>query len=171
MDFSNMKVTVDMPYPEPIIPYKNPNEAKKLMNDYGGRDSETTAILQYMYQSYILEDSYPEISKKIEEIAIIEMHHHEMLGTTIARLGGYPVIGGRNSFWNGSYVNYINDPVKLIEADIQGEELAIVNYEKTILLLQNESIKQMIERIILDEEQHIKVFNAILSWLKSDNVY
>lgn len=166
MDFNDISITVDLPYPELVIPYKNPNEAKKLMNDYGGRDSETTAIFQYIYQSYILKEIYPEISKILEEIAIAEMEHHEMLGTTIALLGGYPVIGGRNSFWNGSYVNYITDPIKLIEADIQIEEIAIQNYEKTILMIQNESIKQLLERIILDEEQHIKVFTAILNWLK-----
>ncbi|MEG2453999.1 MAG: manganese catalase family protein [Clostridia bacterium] len=167
MDFVNLKVKAELPYPQPVIPYKNPLEAKKLMNDYGGRDSETTAIMQYAYQSYILLQSSPEIAKKLEQIAIVEMHHHELLGTTISELGGFPVIGGKNSFWNGSYVNYINDIKKLLEANIQGEEIAIVNYEKTILVLQNESIKQLIERIILDEEQHIVVLKAMLEFVKN----
>ena len=54
----------------------------------------------------------------------------------------------------------------MLEVDIRGEELAIVNYEKTILVLQNDSIKQLIERIIADEEQHIVVLNAMLDYLK-----
>lgn len=166
MDFVDLKVTADLPYPETVIPYKNPLEAKKLMNDYGGRDSETTAIMQYIYQAYMLHESEPEVAKKLEEIAVVEMHHHESLGETIAQLGGFPVIGGKNSFWNGSYVNYINDPIKMLEIDIHGEDLAIANYEKTILVLQNDSIKQLIERIIADEEQHIIVLKAMLDYLK-----
>lgn len=167
MDFNELATAADLPYPEPLIPYPNPLEAKKLMNDYGGRDSETTAVLQYMYQSYILNKEFPDYSKAIEKIAIVEMHHHELLGTSIAELGGFPVIGGRNTFWNGSFVNYVTDLVKLLEADIQGEEIAIANYEKTILSLQSESLKQMIERIILDEEQHIIVFKAMLACAKA----
>ena len=167
MDFTELSVRAEGAYPEPLIPYPNPLEAKKLMNDYGGRDSETTAIMQYAYQSYILRKEFPAYADKLEEIAIVEMGHHEQLGTSISALGSFPVIGGRNSFWNGSFVNYITDLVKLLEADIQGEELAIVNYEKTILVLQSESLKQMIERIILDEKQHIVVLKAMLICAKS----
>lgn len=162
MNFEDLSVAADLPYPQPLILYPNPLEAKKLMNDYGGRDSETTAIMQYMYQHYMLKKDYPAYADKLEEIAIAEMHHHDLLGTSIAQLGGFPVIGGRNTFWNGSFVNYVTDIKKMLEADIQGEELAIANYKKTILTLQSEELKAMIERIILDEKQHIVVLKAML---------
>ncbi len=168
MDFQDLSAVSDLPYPEPIIPYSNPIEAKKLMNDYGGRDSEPTAIMQYIYQSYILKRDYPEYAAKLEEIAISEMHHHELLGTSIAAYGSFPVIGGRNTFWNGSFVNYVTDLVRLLEADIQGEELAIANYEKTILCLQNDSVKQMIERIIVDEEIHVAILKSMLACAKAE---
>lgn len=84
MNFSDLSVRKDLPYPEPVIPYPNPVEAKKLMNDYGGRDSETTAILQYVYQSYVLSRDFPEFSKKLQEIAACEMKHQKILGTAIA---------------------------------------------------------------------------------------
>lgn len=103
MNFSDLSVRKDLPYPEPVIPYPNPVEAKKLMNDYGGRDSETTAILQYVYQSYVLSREFPEFSKKLAEIAACEMKHQKILGTAIAAYGSFPVIGGRTAFWNGSY--------------------------------------------------------------------
>lgn len=77
MNFSDLSVRKDLPYPEPVIPYPNPVEAKKLMNDYGGRDSETTAILQYVYQSYVLSREFPEFSKKLAEIAACEMKHQK----------------------------------------------------------------------------------------------
>lgn len=98
MNFSDLSVRKDLPYPEQVIPYPNPVEAKKLMNDYGGRDSETTAILQYVYQSYVLSREFPEFSKKLAEIAACEMKHQKILGTAIAAYGSFPVIGGRTAF-------------------------------------------------------------------------
>lgn len=155
-------IRLDLPYPEVVIEHKDPSEAKKLMDDYAGKESETTAILTYIYQSYILKDSHPDISKTLESIGISEMFHHELLGTTIARLGNYPVIGGRNTFWNGSFVNYVTDVRKILKVDIAAEKQAIVNYERTIAVLTNDSIKRLIERIILDEELHIKILNEML---------
>lgn len=168
MNFSDLSVRKDLPYPEPVIPYSNPVEAKKLMNDYGGRDSETTAIMQYIYQSYVLSREFPEYSKKLEEIAICEMKHHEILGTAIAAYGSFPVIGGRTAFWNGSYVNYATNLVKLLECDIQGELCAIENYKNTILCIQNETLKATIERIIADEELHVAVLKAMLASAKEE---
>lgn len=152
---------VDLPYPEVVIEHKNPLEGKRLMNDYAGKESETTAIMTYIYQSYVLAETYPEIADALEHIGIAEMTHHELLGTTIARLGNYPVIGGRNQFWNGSFVNYTVDVRKILKIDIEGEEQAIINYEKTIAVLENDSIKRLIERIILDEELHIKILKGL----------
>lgn len=37
-----------------------------------------------------------------------------------------------------------------------------MNYERTILNLDDECIKMMLERIILDEEIHIKIFKELL---------
>ncbi len=168
MDFSSLSVISELPYPEPIIPYSNPVEAKKLMNDYGGRDSETTAIFGYAYQSYILSREYPLFSQKLLEIAEVEMRHHKILGTAISAYGSFPVIGGRTAFWNGSYVNYATNLIKLLESDIQGELCAIENYKKTALSLQNQTLKAVIERIILDEELHVTVLKAMLSTAKEE---
>lgn len=168
MNFSDLSVRKDLPYPEPVIPYPNPVEAKKLMNDYGGRDSETTAILQYVYQSYVLSREFPEFSKKLAEIAVCEMKHQKILGSAIAAYGSFPVIGGRTAFWNGSYVNYATDLIKLLEYDIQGELCAIENYKNTILCVQNNTLKAVIERIIEDEELHVVVLKAMLATAKED---
>ena len=90
MDFVDLKVTADLPYPETVIPYKNPLEAKKLMNDYGGRDSETTAIMQYIYQAYMLHETEPEIAKKLEEIAVVEMLTTKASERLSLSLAGFP---------------------------------------------------------------------------------
>lgn len=150
----------ELPYPEVIIAEENLPEAKLLMPSYSGAASELTAVTTYIFQSYISVKN-DELRRTLEGIAITEMHHHELLGTTIYKLGGYPVMGGR-TYWNGSFVNYTLDPKKYLQQNIVAEEDAILNYERTILNLKTESIKMLLERIILDEEIHIKIFKDLL---------
>lgn len=154
-----IKFSSELPYPE-IAVKENLRDAKLLMPNYSGQNGELTAILLYAYQAYISWND-EELNNILENIAIVEMHHHELLGEAIHKLGGYPVMGGK-TFWNGSYVNYTIEPKKFIEIDIAAEELAIMNYERTILNLQEEDLKLLLERIILDEEIHIKIFKQLL---------
>lgn len=157
MDLS--KYRSDLPYPD-IIVEKNPTESKLLMPAYAGSASELTAVLTYSFQKYV-SPKYPEIATALEGIAITEMHHHELLGETIYALGGYPVMGAR-TYWNGSFVTYTLDPRKYLRQNIIAEETAILNYERTILNLTSESVKTLLERIILDEEVHVKIFKELL---------
>jgi bacterioferritin len=160
MEEWNPKLSSDLPYPE-IDEAEQPAEAKKLMNDYAGRCGEYTAIAQYIFQS-LIKYGDREISSVLRKIAVIEMRHLSMLGTAIAKLGGYPVFGGCNYPWNGTFVNYAGDLSRLILLDIKIEEETIYNYEKTLLVLKNEQAKRLVERIILDEEIHIKVLTDLL---------
>lgn len=54
-------------------------------------------------------------------------------------------------------------PEKFLMQNIAAEEAAILNYERTVLNLRTESVKQLVERIILDEELHIKIFKEMLA--------
>lgn len=153
------KYASDLPYPE-IEVEQNVTESKLLMPVYAGSASELTAVLTYSFQRYV-SPKYPEISTALKGIAITEMHHHELLGETIYALGGYPVMGAR-TYWNGSLVNYTLDPRKYLRQNIVAEETAILNYERTILNLTTDSVKMLLERIILDEEVHIKIFKELL---------
>ena len=153
------KYASDLPYPE-IEVEQNVTESKLLMPVYAGSASELTAVLTYSFQRYV-SPKYPEISTALKGIAITEMHHHELLGETIYALGGYPVMGAR-TYWNGSLVNYTLDPRKYLRQNIVAEETAILNYERTILNLTTDSVKMLLERIILDEEVHVKIFKELL---------
>ncbi len=151
----------DLPYPE-VAAGKSPFEVRLLMPVYGGKTSETTAIMGYIFQSYALGDKEPEISKCLEKIAISEMRHHDMLGTAIVRLGGVPYIGDNRGFWQGGFVNYMLNPKEMIQSDINGEKEAIRGYRDVIRLSKNDEIKALIERIIIDEEIHIETLESIL---------
>lgn len=153
------KYASDLPYPK-IEVEQNVAESKLLMPVYAGSASELTAVLTYSFQRYV-SPKYPEITTALKGIAITEMHHHELLGETIYALGGYPVMGAR-TYWNGSLVNYTLDPRKYLRQNIVAEETAILNYERTILNLTTDSVKMLLERIILDEEVHIKIFKELL---------
>ena len=45
--------------------------------------------------------------------------------------------------------------------NIEIEQQAIKEYEKVMQYTQNKSIKELLERIILDEKTHIEIFNRL----------
>jgi bacterioferritin len=141
---------------------KNIGEAMLLMGDYAGKVSEVSAIMQYMYQHYTLSAIAPETADVLEDIAITEMGHNELLGKTIVKLGGDPIFGADYRYWNAGFVNYTRDLKKMLLIDIQDEENAIENYLKTIEALETQSIRNMISCIIEEEKSHIMVLKELL---------
>ena len=152
----------ELPYPE-IDCAENLADSKLLMPLYGGPAGELTAITTYCFQSYVT-TRFKEVAAAAGGIAKTEMHHHELLGRAIVKLGGYPVMGGR-TYWSGSFPNYTLDPKKFLRENITAEETAILNYERTVLALRTESVKNLLERIVLDEELHIKIFKELIASL------
>lgn len=165
MNFYELDNITKLPYPEINITQKNLSDAKLLMNDYAGKASETTAIMQYMYQYYIVAELNIEFANALKRIANQEIHHHEMLGKTIVMLGGDPIISGLGPFWNSSYVSYSRQLKRIITRDIADEETTIRNYSKTLMCLTDKSVQDLINRIIVDEEAHIKTLKCILNHL------
>ena len=152
------KFASDLAYPE-IEVDKNLSDSRLLMPSYGGNAGEITAIMTYSFQHFIC--PVDEIARVLRGISIAEMRHGELLGEAITALGGYPIVGGR-TYWNGSYVNYTLDTKKFLKQNILAEENAILGYERTILNLSQDCLKQLLERIIVDEEIHIKLFKELL---------
>lgn len=149
----------DLNYPTLQVE-KNLHDSKILMPVYGGVQGEITAVMTYTYQHFVAEDEA--LKEMLEGVSIAEMKHVDLLGNAITALGGYPVIGGR-AYWSGSYVNYTLDPKRFLRQNILAEENAILGYERAILNLSQDSVKNLIERIILDEEIHVKLFKEFLS--------
>lgn len=165
MDIKNLKFKSDGDLVLPDITEECLPDALLLQEDYAAKSSETTAVLTYIYQSYIIEPFDKGISTALERIAIQEMHHHSALGNMIVALGGNPIIGARNRFWSGGYVNYSKNPTDMILLNIKAEEIAIADYYLTIARLKTESIKEVIHKIIADERAHIETFTEILKYI------
>lgn len=154
------------PYPEVKVEKPNLCYADLLTDDYAGMISEFTAISQYLYHHFYFKDIDKELGELLENVAIIEMHHMEILAETIKSLGGNPLIRGsystRGNFWNASYVYYGTQLCERLKADIDAEHKAIEEYQKHICLIDDTYVQAILRRIILDEKVHIKLFNEAL---------
>lgn len=166
-----MKVKLDIPYPEVKVEEENLYYADLLSQDYAGVVSETTAGMLYSYQHFNTFNSNEEFSKVIEEISIVEMMHLEMLGKTIKLLGKEPVYKtcessrGNCVMWSASNVKYDTDIKDMLKTNIRGEMQAVKNYEHHIKIIEDKYIKELLERIILDEKRHIEIFETLLNKL------
>ncbi|MGI6144058.1 MAG: ferritin-like domain-containing protein [bacterium] len=154
------------PYPEIRVLAPNRYYAQLLQDDYAGRVSEFTAISQYLYHYFYLERVSEELGEMLENVAITEMHHMEILGKTIILLGGNPVIRGsystRGDFWNGRFIYYGRNLCDQLWADLRAEQQAISNYRQHIAMIRDPYVQAILERIILDEQVHIKLFRQAL---------
>lgn len=162
------------PYPKVEVLCPNEEYAKLLLEDYAGCTSEDTAIHLYLYQSLILREQNEELSKILEEISKVEMHHLKLLGETIRALGVKPVFGSSHDEWlipwNASCVEYTIDLNEMLIADIAREEGAIKKYREHIASIDDEFIKALLERIIEDELVHLNIFYYFLQNLVVKNI-
>ncbi len=147
-----------MPYPKPEGALTL-QDARILADNLGARASETTAIFQYIFQHGMIDPTIPQLADDLRGIAIAEMHHYDLLSEALVACGAVPYVGGKACFWSGSYVNYVRAPLAAVRADIAAEKQAIADYRRSILRLRNESLKALLERIIEDEEEHIRILS------------
>lgn len=159
-----MKFFVDKPYPEIKVKSKNIVLAKKIFSVYAGEVSEDTSSHNYSLQSILF--SYNEEVKDIlKQIAMVEMHHLEILGTLIKELGLTPlylsVDNNKVKWFSGSYITAEKSLKDAIFKNINYEKQAIRNYQQLILETDDENIKKIFKRIILDEELHVEIFEKI----------
>lgn len=154
------------PYPEVTVLAPNYQYALLLQDDYAGIVSEFTAISQYLYHHFFFENIDKELGNLLRGVSIVEMHHMKLLAQAIILLGGNPQIGGsystRGAFWNGSFVYYGNNICQQLSSDIQSEIKAIQIYRDHIQLIADPNIKQLLGRIILDEQVHIVLFQKAM---------
>lgn len=154
------------PYPPVRVLKANPQYACLLQDDYAGVVSEFTAISQYLYHHFFFKKINPELGELLEQVSIVEMYHMELLAETIIALGGNPQIIGSFStggnFWNGSFIYYGSQLCDQLKADIDAEYKAIEEYYKHIQMIDDPYVKAILQRIIADEQVHIRLFNHAL---------
>lgn len=133
--------------------------------------SESTASFQYIYHHFYFDKlKMDEYAYALESIAIAEMIHLEILGTTLLNLGVDPIYTGnppQRNYYNTSRVAYSRTPQKMLMDDIAGEMNAINDYQGMVRRLKNEKVSAVIQRIILDEMLHLEEFKRLLNKLNN----
>ena len=161
-----MEYYVNIPYPPIEVKEKNPIYANLILLNYAGSVSELSAVTQYVYHEIAFSDNkYPDISETIKGISIVEMHHLQILGELIVKLGkdpGYWIYKHKKTnLWTPEFLSFNTDLKKALTIDIIDEKEAIAQYKRTAKQIDDTHIVDIIDRIILDEEYHIKLFTEL----------
>lgn len=167
MEIKDVKVRADLPYPQIENASKDMRTVAILKDLLSARNGELTAILQYTYQSRIANLSETEIANLLEEISIVEMKHTELLMDAILSFGGDPRFDNSfGQYFTASYINYSQKLKDMLQANIRAESSAIEDYTRAIKNVQNQSLKDLFNRIILDEQIHLEIFEKLLNSVK-----
>lgn len=153
-----------------ICPANCPRDAQMLMGVYSGKcGSELTAVMQYSYQAMVLKNCYPEVSKILLEIAENEMHHLHELGEAIVDSCGDPTFCDNGTMWCADAISFNKNAVCMIEQDILAEEKAAAAYRCLAKKVCNPTIRELLEHIACQEDQHVEMLCKALEMVRKTN--
>lgn len=151
-----------VPYPEVKDIGPDYKFGRMLYEAYSGSKSELTTILTYVFQDLISSDK-EDLVALLGAISKQEMKHLELLGQILVCLGLEP-------YYMSTYGNkWCSDNVRckfscleeMLNFNIESEKGAIGGYKKLIDMTDCDNIKMVLARIIMDEENHIKIFEML----------
>ena len=150
------------PYPKIENIKPNYNFGRMVYDSYSGSYGELTAILQYVYEDITNKDN-SNLERVLMRIAMDEMKHFKILGELLVELGFIPYyMGSRNNKWCSDNVKYKFKSIQeMLSYNIETEKLAIKEYRRLIEMTDCKTIKNILERIIKDEENHIRAFKTL----------
>ena len=149
------KFTISLPYPQVLENcQENLNE---LMEIYAGEHSVFTLCNCYFYGKQI---SLGKLRKAFEQIYKCKYKHLSLLAETILASNGLPLFGA-SVFWSGKFVNY-STQTKFIKEIIFKEELLINKQNDLLNKTNRQSLKNLLERMLMDSQIHITVLKSFL---------
>ncbi len=160
----------------------NPKFAQLLLEQFGGATGELTAALQYWVQSFHVD--HPGIRDMLQDIAIEEFSHLEMVGKLIEahtkntdqteafkstlfsmRGIGPHFLDSQGQSWTAAYLNEGGDVVRDLRANIAAEAGARQTYEQLIKLAPDTGTKETLVHLLTREISHTKMFMKALDSL------
>lgn len=161
----------------------NPRFAQLLLEQFGGATGELSAALQYWVQSFHVD--HPGIKDMLQDIAVEEFSHLEMIGKLIeqhtdkspkqdeaykstlfaVRGKGPHFLDSNGQNWTAAYLNEGGDVVRDLRADIAAEAGARQTYEDLIKIAPDEGSKETLVHLLTREISHTKMFMKALESL------
>ena len=159
-------VTLNLPYP-PVQPEScRPEYAYAMLSNVGSDNSEMSAVCLYFYNSVLLTQEFPNFAGLFHQISIVEMHHLDIFASFAFQMGLDPRLWSMKnrhmSYWTPAYNRYPRIIRMVIENSIRGEIATIDKYTRQAESIKDANIVENLNRIILDEQHHIKLFQTML---------
>jgi Mn-containing catalase len=150
-----------------------------LLEQFGGATGELTAALQYWVQSFHVTD--PSIRDMLQDIAIEEFNHLEMVGKLIAQHTskldqtevyeaplfkmkgiGPHFVDSMGSSWTAAYINEGGNVVRDLRANIAAEAGARQTYEALIKRTTDKGTIEALTHLLTREITHANMFMKAL---------
>ena len=166
----------------------NPTYATMLQEQLGGANGELKAGLQYLSQSFRIQDK--EIKDLFLDIAAEEFGHAEMVATTINLLNGHNIVNTNDSVgqiesqvlgglspmlanasgvpFTGNYVNVTGDIAADLLSNIAAEQRAKVVYEYLHRQIDDQYVRNTIDFLLNREEAHNALFREALNKVQNN---
>jgi bacterioferritin len=125
-------------------------------------EMEHGAIIQYLNHAYAIGEG--EVACEIEAIAREEMRHFDYLAEKIVELGGEVSLTRGKTNLSGK------TPPVWMKNDVIAEEEAIAMYKEHIRLIDDPIIKQLLQRILSDEEVHRGEFTHYIDKVRKEKL-
>ncbi len=174
---------------KPLFPVRvdetNPKFAQKLLEQFGGRSGELTAMLEYYVQSFSCD--HPGIRDMLQDIATEEIGHLEMVGlmidqllrgaereaayddTLFAVMGKGPhLLDSMGNAWTSDWVRASGDLVADLRHNISAEAGAKMAYERLINATNDHGCKETLTYLMTREVSHQRMFQLALESLGRD---
>lgn len=159
-----------LPYPEAKASAENDGYARIIRNSFAGRESALTAMMTYLYQGIRFGECGEDLREMLLAIARCKMHHLQLLGDLLFSLGGepkyfyrFPPNANSGSWWTAqpAIVTYSRILGDALNADIEAEKVAIDEHKSTINYIDDEGVRALLKRLVLDEEYHLKIVTEL----------
>jgi Mn-containing catalase len=171
---------------KPLFPVKvgevNPRFAQKLLEQFGGRSGEFTAMTEYFVQSFACEK--PAIRDMLLDIAVEEIGHLEMVGLMIEQLlrgterekayedtlfsmmgKGPQFCDSMGNAWTSNWIRASGDIVADLRHNISAEAGAKMAYERLINMTDDAGCKETLTYLMTREISHQRMFQLALETL------
>lgn len=162
-----MEYSVGLPYPAIVVRNQNRAYGRAMLSNIGGCTSCFTTIGACYYYSTMTAREYKEVSEVFRRISVVENRHLDIFGQLCLLLGTDPRIcecrNSRRTYWNGSYVNYQQDLYSILKSALYLTEDTIKKYRRQAQWIDDPGIVAILNRFILDKQQHVKIFKELLA--------